>query len=381
MASILIVDDDHSILIFLSEILKRIGHDITLASDGSEAIEIMKTQAFDLIVSDLHMKSVDGIELLRSAKKSDPSQEVLILTAHGSIHSAVKAMKLGAFEYLTKPINIEEFRLKVKQALEHRELKRQIKKQQRKLKEHQELLERDLKLAETVQKTLIPEPVDNEKIVVNVLHKPIIGVGGDYADLYYDRKHTIYLTIVDVTGHGIAAALIVNRVCSDVRKLVREGRTPKEILFHLNNFIIDSFYGTGMFLTVFSCLINLANKQLIYAGSAHPALLFWRAATEEFLRLDSQNPIIGFEKNRENFFVEEVIPIYSGDKLLLYTDGLVDVENENNSPLGISGLVKLVRQTIDESPKIIAENIIAKMNRCRSTPIRDDIYLMVAQIK
>jgi len=381
MASILIVDDDQSILILLNEVLRRIGHNIALAGDGSEAIEIMKTQNFDLIVSDLHMKNVNGIELLQATKQSDPGREFLILTAHGSIHSAVKAMKLGAFEYLTKPINIEEFRLKVKQALEHQELKQRIEKQQQELEQHQEMLDRDLKLAETVQKSLIPESIDNEKIIVNVLHKPIIGVGGDYADLYYDGKTTIYLTIVDVTGHGIAAALIVNRVCSDVRKLVREGRSPKEILFHLNNFIFDSFYRTGMFLTAFSCMVDFEDNRLIYAGSAHPALLVWQAAVKNFLRLDSQNPIIGFEKNKENLFIEEVVHIHSGDKILLYTDGLVDVENEKNKPLGITGLIKLAEQTIGESPKIIAEDIVEKINRYRRTPIRDDIYLMVAQIK
>ena len=91
MASILIVDDDQSILILLNEVLRRIGHNIALAGDGSEAIEIMKTQNFDLIVSDLHMKNVNGIELLQATKQSDPSREFLILTAHGSIQFAASA--------------------------------------------------------------------------------------------------------------------------------------------------------------------------------------------------------------------------------------------------------------------------------------------------
>lgn len=381
MAKILIVDDEQSILLFLREVLKADGHVIALARDGSEAIRMMNARSFDLIISDLHMKQLSGIDVLKAAKIEDPNQEVLILTGHGSIHSAVQAMKMGAFDFLTKPIDIEELRHKARLALEHRALRDQIQQQQRKIHEHQQMIARDLNLAETVQRTLVPKSVENDRISVHVLHKPIIGVGGDYGDIYYDGLNTCYLTLVDVTGHGISAALIVNRVCSEIQKLVRERHSPREILFMLNNFIYDSFYGTGLFLTAFSCMIDLQKMHLNYAGGAHPSLLAWQTRENIFRRFDSQNPIIGFEKNKKNVFIEDTIPVHHNDKILLFTDGLVDIEDDSGKPIGIEGLKEIVTHIVNDSPDQIAKSIVKKINTYCKTPSLDDIYLIAAQVK
>ena len=381
MALILVVDDEQSILHLMNEVLKTGGHEISLARDGSEATEKMGLRTYDLVISDLHMNRLSGIDVLQAAKERSADTEVLILTGHGSIDTAVKAMKMGAFDYLTKPIDIEEVRMKVRQALERRTLKLQVQLQQKKIQHHQEMIARDLKLAETVQTTLVPPPMDNEKIAVSVLHRPIIGVGGDYADIYFDGRDACYLTIVDVTGHGIAAALIVNRVSSDVRKLVREGRSPKEILYHLNSLIYDSFFGTGMFLTAFSCMINFAENRLSCAGGAHPPVLIWQAETQKFTRVQSQNPIIGFEKNADNLFMEESLDIRPNDKIFLFTDGLADIEDESGAPLGVEGISQLAGSKINASPGAIIESILAEIGRYRKSPVNDDIYLMAAQVK
>ncbi|MBD3290990.1 response regulator, partial [candidate division KSB1 bacterium] len=238
MASILVVDDDKNILLFLREILARMGHELTTADNGAKALEILEEKGFDLIVSDLQMPWVDGISVLKASKKKDPDTEVLILTGYGSIKSAVRAMKAGAFEYLSKPVDVDELRIKVNQALEHRDMKIEIERQKQELTEFNEMIARDLKLAEQVQDSLVPQPFENHRIGVGVKYMPMIGVGGDYADIYFDGLRTVYLTIVDVTGHGITAALLVNRVCNEVRKLIRDQLEPNQIITNLNNFIV-----------------------------------------------------------------------------------------------------------------------------------------------
>jgi len=375
MASILIVDDDRNILFLLSEVLTRQNHQVTKANDGAKAIPLLQQQDFDLVISDLHMKQVNGIEVLKAVKKKDPNLDILILTGYGTVNSAVQAMKLGAFDYLTKPLNIEELRMKVDQALEHQSNRLKIASQERKLKMHQEMIERDLKLAKTIQQTLIPQPFENNQITVNILHRPIIGVGGDFADIHYENNDHIYLNLIDVTGHGIAAALIVNRICNEIRKMVRDRLQPGEILFQLNNFIIDSFYLTGMFLTAFSCLIDLKKRQMIYAGSAHPPLLITQ--NNKVRQLSSQNTIIGFQKSTENAFIQNSLPIETHDRLLMYTDGIVEIENEVGKQFGVKGLQAAFEKTNSTPISDVLDQLMNSMNSFRRYPVRDDIYLLV----
>lgn len=382
MASILLVDDDTNILKFFKEVLSKMGHQLTLANGGAQALKILeKNNDFDLLISDLQMPVVDGISLLKASKKKNPDTEVLILTGYGSIKSAVRAMKAGAFEYLSKPVDIEELRLKVDQALKHREMRIKIEKQQQEINEYHEMIARDLKLSEQVQQSLVPQPIKNNRIEIGVKYLPMIGVGGDFADIYYDGNSHVYLTIVDVTGHGITAALLVNRVCSELRKLIREGLNPNEILYNLNDFIIEIFYRTGMFLTMFSCMLDLDAKVCTYAGSAHPAVILWRQNDNEFKQLESQNTIIGFEKKNRDQFIQDKVTISSGDKVMLYTDGLIEIEDTLKKPVGITGLLNSLKHFIKLSPAEIPDVIVTDLHDDIEKQTRDDIFLIVAEIK
>jgi len=123
MARILVADDEEGIRTFLAQALEREGHEITQAEDGAAAVALLDRQAFDLVLTDLKMPKVDGMELLRKLQQEQPETEVIMLTAFGTVDSAVEAMRLGAFDYLQKPIGSPgELRLIVARALEHREL-------------------------------------------------------------------------------------------------------------------------------------------------------------------------------------------------------------------------------------------------------------------
>lgn len=376
MPSILLVDDDKNILFLISEALKKFKYDLTLATGGEKALEILQENEFDLIISDLQMPKVSGIDILSVVKEKYTDTEVLLVTGYGSIKTAVKAMKLGAFEYLSKPVNVEELRHKVTQALQRKELKIKLAKQQKALDKYHEMIQRDLKLAEQIHQSLVPQIYKNEKIEIGVKYLPMIGLGGDFADIYYDGEKYIYLTLIDVTGHGISAALLVNRICSEVRKLVRENLQPAQILYDLNNFIMDVFDQTGMFLTTFTTRINTDNYEFSYAGSAHPALVLWKNEKNRFEKLSSQNVIIGFERKDANEFIQETVQLKSGDKLFLYTDGIVEAENENKKALGIIGFIKILNRLKSFPANEIVERIIDNLQQQYYTQVRDDIFLI-----
>ena len=122
MEKILVVDDEQSLREVLSIMLKRAGYAVTSAMDGEEAIELIQKEIFDLVITDLRMPKIDGMEVLKAVKSASPETVVLIITAFATADSAVEAMKQGAYDYLTKPFQVDEVQLIIRNALEKRRL-------------------------------------------------------------------------------------------------------------------------------------------------------------------------------------------------------------------------------------------------------------------
>lgn len=123
---ILVVDDEESIREFLEIMLKKEGYEVTTAEDGAKAKEILTKKSFDMIISDMQMPNVTGIELLRHVRESYPDLVFMIITAFGTTETAVEAMKLGAYDYLTKPFKIDEVRLNIANALRSKNLETEV---------------------------------------------------------------------------------------------------------------------------------------------------------------------------------------------------------------------------------------------------------------
>ncbi|MFN2351829.1 MAG: sigma-54-dependent transcriptional regulator, partial [Kiritimatiellia bacterium] len=119
MAKIILVDDEPSILSVLNVLLKAEGYEVTPVDGGDKALAIIKDHQFDLMISDIRMKPVDGITLLRAVREHQPAMAVLMVTGYGSVETAVEAMKLGAFDYITKPFKVDEMLITVHRALEY----------------------------------------------------------------------------------------------------------------------------------------------------------------------------------------------------------------------------------------------------------------------
>ncbi len=119
---ILIVDDDKAHLSMLQMVLKSLSHSIKCVTDGKYAIEAAEQEPFDLILMDVRMAEIDGMEALQRIKKFNPSIPIIIMTAYSSVDKAVDAMKLGAYDYLTKPLNFDELKITIERAMEHLQL-------------------------------------------------------------------------------------------------------------------------------------------------------------------------------------------------------------------------------------------------------------------
>jgi len=126
-ANILVVDDHDSIRHFISKSLEDEGYDVSCAAAGKEALTMIRSQRPDLVLLDLRLPDMNGLEVLRRAKGEDKDICVIIMTAFGDVESAVKAMKYGAFDYVNKPINLDQLQIMVEKALESQSLRRELK--------------------------------------------------------------------------------------------------------------------------------------------------------------------------------------------------------------------------------------------------------------
>jgi DNA-binding NtrC family response regulator len=119
MARILLVDDEPSILSVLGTLLKAEGYNVTTALGGEKAVPLLKSEEFDLLLTDIRMNPINGMQLLQMVHDEFPGMAVLMLTAYGSVETAIEALKLGAFDYVTKPFKVDELLITVQRALEY----------------------------------------------------------------------------------------------------------------------------------------------------------------------------------------------------------------------------------------------------------------------
>ena len=124
--TILVADDDASIRSLLKQLLSDEGYSVVEATTGTEVVEKVKDTNPDLVIMDVRMPELDGIEALSKLKVSSPKTSVLIMTAFGSSNNAIRAMELGAFDYITKPFELDKISHTVKRVIEYRDLTSEV---------------------------------------------------------------------------------------------------------------------------------------------------------------------------------------------------------------------------------------------------------------
>ena len=122
-AAILVVDDEENAREGLSKILSKEGYRVEMAANGKEAIDTIKRKSYDLVITDMRMPLMDGFEVLREIKKMNENIGVIMITAYGEVESYLEAMNMGAFEYINKPVRVNELKRVITKVLEERRKK------------------------------------------------------------------------------------------------------------------------------------------------------------------------------------------------------------------------------------------------------------------
>src|SRR3954462_2376370 len=119
---ILVVDDEPNVLITMSAILRQEGYEVDEADGGEAALQALARRRYDLVLTDMNMPKVDGMAVLEAVQKRAPSTVTLVITGYASVHTALRALQLGAYEYLLKPTEIEDLKQAVRRSLERKRL-------------------------------------------------------------------------------------------------------------------------------------------------------------------------------------------------------------------------------------------------------------------
>ncbi|MDH4223779.1 MAG: response regulator, partial [candidate division Zixibacteria bacterium] len=122
MSSILVIDDKDSMRQMLAKTLESEGYEVEVARNGETGLDKAREKRFDLVLTDLKLPQMDGLEVLTSLKDLDPNVAVIVMTAYGTIETAVQAIKQGAFDFLAKPFDVDHLNVLIQRALENRRL-------------------------------------------------------------------------------------------------------------------------------------------------------------------------------------------------------------------------------------------------------------------
>jgi sigma-B regulation protein RsbU (phosphoserine phosphatase) len=247
------------------------------------------------------------------------------------------------------------------------------------LERRQRELEQDLALAEKVHQSLIPASWQGEELTVAVRYRPMRGVGGDLCVLLPGAHGQTFVGVADVTGHGVAAALLATRVVAHLQRLAERADGPTDLLRGCNDFLHAHFGDTGLYLTAMVAGLDPARGRLRLAGAGHPHALLYRASSGHVARLGSQHPVLGVVPVLDAGAAELDLAFRRGDRLLLYTDGITEARNRSGRFLGTTALERLLRTAAREPIEAVADAVCATTADFRRGAPEDDVLVVVAE--
>jgi sigma-B regulation protein RsbU (phosphoserine phosphatase) len=373
MVKILVVDDEEGIRRQLTAILREEGYSAESAANGAEAIAIMKKQYFDIVITDLMMPGIDGMELLRHIKKDYPNTVVVMITAHGSERIAVEAIKAGAYDYIPKPFSYpEEMLAVIERAVEHLRLKKES-------ELFQQHLEQELAEAQRIQQFLLPQQSPSiDGLDIGIFSLPARQVGGDYHDFIELPSGELGIVVGDVSGKGMPAALLMASVQASLRAYAETSYSPKHIISQVNN-LLYRYTESHKFVTLFYGVLNPQSGTLTYSNAGHNYPLIFRE-NEDMFELDSTGMPCGILENAS--YGEARIKMKRGDIALIYTDGITEAMNSDEMMFGEQRLKNVVSKSLHLDLTDLVNSIREELSRfVGNEPQFDDLTLVALKIK
>ena len=370
---VLIVDDSLSMRQTLEFILKD-DFTIQTAGDGQEAIERYASFAPDVILLDVVMPVADGYQVIKHIRKAINDQDtfILMLTAEESQQSKLKALNLGANDFLYKPFDRTELLARIGVA------ERQVR-LTRKLRSHMERIQTELELVALLQSKLLPHQSPYfQGVSVQNLYRPSGQASGDYFDYFLVDSKTLRIVIADVSGHGARAAFLMAIVRTLFRITETDYKGLDATLALVNHHLNQIIGNESDFVTAFAADIDLQNNCLYYLNCGHPPGLL-RLPGDKFVALKTQTTLLGFfEQN----FSQERVDFPNGSELFLFTDGFYEWQPVPGTYLDLDGFWELAKNAMMQ-PGNLLENVMRDLSAIsHSIPkFKDDLTALWVKVE
>ena len=371
----LIIDDEPGIRQQLGFVLEDEGYEVYTASTGLEGLSKVESQKFDIVITDLMLPDLDGMEIVSKTKEVHPETIVVMITGHGSIEKAVEAIKAGADDYIPKPLDGNEVVMKLEKASEMKRLRDENLIFQRRI-------ERELETARRIQQGLLPQQSpDIPGLDIAIFNEPAKHVGGDYHDLIILPSGELGIAIGDVSGKGMPAALLMANVQASIRRCSEYRYSPCKIMDRLNAALcpICQLIEEHRFVTVFYGVLEIDDMGFVYTNAGHNyPIIFSKDGSINDLS-EAGNLPCGLMENIT--YEEDRVGLRPDDVMLFYTDGVVEAIDVNDKMFGEERLKDIILKnrhlSSEEIVSIINEDMFGFMG---DSPQYDDITIMVVKL-
>ena len=383
---ILTIEDHDSIREAITVYLEDSGFEVLQAADGRAGLECFRTDAPDLVLCDLRMPEMDGLEVLESITRESPETPVLIVSGMGEVGDAIEALKLGAWDYVTKPIQdmavlehainnaLERARLQQHNRLYREQLERTNSQLNQSLQQFQD----DEAAGRHIQSQLLPQnhvQVGGFEFERELF--PSTQLSGDFVDYFVidDRRMGFYMA--DVSGHGTSSALVTLLLKSEMQRFVEMCHCdlddvimhPAKVLEKLNQYLIQA--QLKKYLTIFYGVLSLDDNHLCYAnGGQFP--FPWLSHDGQIETIGKKSLPVGLFEFAEYQQYELELP--QTFMMALISDGILDLLPPSELDEKLNYLSAAIRSTHADGTSLV-EKLALKQDEERP----DDVTLLVVR--
>lgn len=372
----------------LEAVLVSLGYVVTAAVDGRHALNLLEIEHINLIITDWMMPDVDGLELCRQvrARRSGGYTYIILLTARQDGGALVEGMEAGADDFLTKPPDINELRVRLAAGQRVLRLERQLERRNQKLANANERLreaysriERDLTAAAAAQRRMLPPPRNLGNLNYDWLFLPSSHVAGDTFNVLCRDDYVVFYQI-DVAGHGVPAALLsvsLQRVLSGTGFDIASGemgpgglwRDPVKVVAELNRRFQADDADDATYFTIVYGVLDLLSGDVVLTQAGHPSPLL--------VGRDGSVSVVG-----EGGFVVGLFPdadyeavrlrLRPGERLVLYSDGVVECRSPQDELFTQDRLTELATSTHQLSLDVSLRALEERLRHWSEGPAFDD---------
>lgn len=299
----------------------------------------------------------------------------LFMHTHNNLSENIKASfdvfhYFGGFIFLCMAF-VLSFTVRRKEA--KREIENFVLMQEQKTRNDQ--IKKELNLAAKVYETIIPKPTSTQRVDIDVIYIPVSYLSGDYARYHFITDDLLIFIICDVTGHGVSAALLVNRLHTEFIRLVKENKEPAGVLNSLNSFLMKELGDLNIYTSAFCGVIDLRAMKLMYLNCGHPSQYLYSSKEDTIKNLASETTLLGIMPTIDRAF-QKTLLIGPQDRIVLFTDGLIEIKNKEGEEYGKERLASFILRNPSLCSKDFNKELSKEIHQYREGSFKDDIFLM-----